>query len=340
MPSPLLVEVLRGQPVPRPPVWMMRQAGRYLPQYMALRSRYDFFTRVQTPELACQITLQPIDIIGPDAAILFSDILVVPQAMGLEVQLTEGKGPYLPRTIATAADLDQLVVAEAAERLDYVYQALGLVKRALPPAVTLLGFAGAPFTILCYMVEGKGSKAFDVAKQFCFAQPQLAHRLLGLITDVTIAYLRRQVAAGADAVQVFDSWSGLLAPADFATFAQPYLLRIAEALAPHAPVILFPKGSWYALPQLAGPSVAALGIDWAIAPAQARALVPAGTVLQGNFDPNKLLMPPAQIIQAVRQMIGEFGPQHYVANLGHGILPNVPVDHARAFVEAVKSYGS
>jgi uroporphyrinogen decarboxylase len=317
---------------------MMRQAGRYLPEYMALRSRYDFFTRVQTPELACQITLQPIDIIGPDAAILFSDILVVPQAMGLEVQLTEGKGPYLPRTIATAADLDQLVVPEAAERLDYVYQALRLVKRALPPSVALLGFAGAPFTILCYLVEGKGSKAFDVAKQFCFAQPQLAHRLLDMITEVTIAYLRRQVAAGADAVQVFDSWSGLLAPADFATFAQPYLLRIAQALAPHAPVILFPKGSWYALPQLAGPSVAALGIDWAIAPAQARAMVPVGTVLQGNFDPNKLLMPPAQITQAVRQMIADFGPQHYVANLGHGILPNVPVAHARAFVDAVKSY--
>ncbi|MCU0451504.1 MAG: uroporphyrinogen decarboxylase, partial [Bernardetiaceae bacterium] len=324
MSLPLLVQVLRGQTVPRPPVWMMRQAGRYLPEYMALRSRYDFFTRVQTPELACQITLQPIDIIGPDAAILFSDILVVPQAMGLEVQLTEGKGPYLPRTIATAADLDQLVVPEAAERLDYVYQALRLVKRALPPSVALLGFAGAPFTILCYLVEGKGSKAFDVAKQFCFAQPQLAHRLLDMITEVTIAYLRRQVAAGADAVQVFDSWSGLLAPADFATFAQPYLLRIAQALAPHAPVILFPKGSWYALPQLAGPSVAALGIDWAIAPAQARAMVPVGTVLQGNFDPNKLLMPPAQITQAVRQMIADFGPQHYVANLGHGILPNVP----------------
>lgn len=334
----LLLKALRGEPVERPPVWMMRQAGRYLPEYMVLRRRYDFFTRVQTPELACEITLQPIDIVGTDAAILFSDILVIPQAMGLEVQLVESKGPFLPNTTTTQSEIEALITAEAPDRLQYVYDAIRLTKQELNGRVPLIGFAGAPFTLLCYMVEGKGSKAFDKAKQFCFAQPELAHRLLDKITEVTIAYLKRQVAAGADCVQIFDSWSGLLSPQDFKIFAQPYLERIADALAPLTPVILFPKGSWYALHDLSDSSASALGIDWCITPGMARELTGNRITLQGNFDPNKLLMPPADIRKAVQEMIDAFGAQRYVANLGHGILPNIPVDHAKAFVEAVKSY--
>jgi uroporphyrinogen decarboxylase len=334
----LFLDALQGKPVERPPVWMMRQAGRYMPEYLVLRKKYDFFTRVQTPELACEITLQPIDRIGPDAAIIFSDILVVPQAMGLTVEMVESKGPFLPKTIATAHDVDQLLVHEATDHLQYVYDAIRVTKQALNGRVPLIGFAGAPFTLLCYMVEGKGSKAFDVAKQFCFTQPELAHRLLHAITEVTIAYLKRQVAAGADCVQVFDSWSGLLSPADFGQFCQPYLERIARELSPLAPVILFPKGSWYALDDLSRQTTAALGVDWTLTGQQARAFTGGRATLQGNFDPNKLLMPPAEIQKAVHEMIDAFGKDRYIANLGHGILPNIPVEHAQAFVEAVKSY--
>ncbi len=336
----LLLRALRGEEVNRPPVWMMRQAGRYLPDYIKLREKYDFFTRVETPELACEITLQPVDQVGVDAAILFSDILVIPQALGLQVLLEEGKGPILPRTVQTAADVDALTVDGAAERLHYVTDALKLTKKELNGRVPLIGFAGAPWTLLCYMVEGKGSKTFDKAKQFCFTQPELAHKMLQKITDATISYLKAQVAAGADLVQVFDSWSGMLSPADFKIFAQPYLLQIADALSGDAPVILFPKGSWYALPELSKSSAAGLGIDWSLTPELARQMSGGKITLQGNFDPSKLLAPIPQIQREVREMIDAFGTQYYIANLGHGILPNIPVDHAKAFVEAVKSYNS
>lgn len=334
----LFLKALKGETVERPPVWMMRQAGRYLPEYIELRNKYDFFTRVQTPELACEITLQPIDIIQSDAAILFSDILVIPQAMGLEVQLVENKGPYLPKTIRTQQDLNELQVKHAEENLQYVYDAISMTKKALNNRVPLIGFAGAPFTILCYMVEGKGSKAFDLAKQFCFAQPELAKGLLDKITTVTIEYLKRQVLAGADAIQVFDSWSSLLSPTDFAEFAQPYLERITKELSPLAPVILFPKGSWYALQSLTNSGASALGVDWCLDAKMARTLTNNAITLQGNFDPNKLMMPPNAIKKAVHEMIDAFGADKYVVNLGHGILPNIPVDHAKAFVDAVMSY--
>ncbi|MFN3951547.1 MAG: uroporphyrinogen decarboxylase [Thermaurantimonas sp.] len=339
MQNHLLLKALKGEPVKRPPVWMMRQAGRYLPSYMELRRKYDFFTRVQTPELACEITLQPVDQIGVDAAILFSDILVVPQAMGLEVQLIEHKGPYLPKTIQTHSDIAMLQTQEAADRLYYVYDAIRLIKRELNDRVPLIGFAGAPFTILCYMVEGKGSKNFERARQFCVSRPLEAHSLLSKITDVTIQYLIRQVKAGADVIQVFDSWSGLLSPSDFSKFARPYLLQIAEALSAHAPVILFPKGSWYALEDLALHSKAsALGVDWCISPHTARALTGGHVALQGNFDPAHLHLSPKDITQEVHDMIRQFGPQQYIVNLGHGITPDVPVENAKAFVEAVKSF--
>lgn len=336
----LLLRALRKEKVERPPVWMMRQAGRYLPDYIKLRNQYDFFTRVQTPELATAITLQPVDQVGVDAAIIFSDILVIPQAMGLEVLMEEGKGPSLPKVMKTAQDIDALRTDGVEESLHYVMAALSLTKKSLAGRVPLIGFAGAPWTILCYMVEGKGSKTWDKAKQFAYTQPGLAHRLLQKITDITIHYLKAQVAAGADTVQVFDSWSGALSPADFNTFAQPYLLQIADAVAPHAPVILFPKGSWYALETLSRSKAAGLGLDWCVAPQQARALTGNSITLQGNFDPARLLAPIPQIKKWVTEMIDGFGTQQYIANLGHGITPNVPVDHARAFVEAVKEYGA
>jgi uroporphyrinogen decarboxylase len=334
----LLLRALKKEKVERPPVWMMRQAGRYLPDYIKLREKYDFFTRVQSPELATEITLQPIDQVGVDAAIIFSDILVIPQAMGVEVLMEEGKGPSLPKTMKSQADIDALITTGAENNLQYVYDALSLTKKELNDRVPLIGFAGAPWTILCYMVEGKGSKTWDKAKQFAYTQPELAHQLLQKITDVTIKYLKKQVKAGADTVQVFDSWAGSLSPADFKTYAEPYLLQIADAVKDDAPVILFPKGSWYALKDLSKSSASGIGIDWSLTPQTARELTNNSITLQGNFDPAKLLAPIPQIKQWVKEMIDGFGTQNYIANLGHGITPNVPVDHAKAFVDAVKEY--
>jgi len=332
----LLLKALRGENVERPPVWMMRQAGRYLPEYIALREKYDFFTRVQTPELAAEITLQPVKRIGVDAAIIFSDILVIPQAMGVEVLMEEGKGPLLPNVIKTEKDVISLFTDKVEEKLDYVMKALTLTKQELNGDVPLIGFAGAPWTILCYMVEGKGSKTWEKAKEFCFTQPDLAHQLLQKITDTTIHYLKAQIKAGANVVQVFDSWAGSLSPEDFKRFAQPYLIQIADALQDDAPVILFPKGSWYALKDLSESSASALGIDWCISPKMARELTAEKITLQGNFDPAKLLLPIDDIKKEVKKMISEFGIQKYIVNLGHGITPNIPVDHAKAFVDAVK----
>jgi len=334
----LLLKALRKEKTERPPVWMMRQAGRYLPDYIKLRDKYDFFTRVQTPELATEITLQPVYQVGVDAAIIFSDILVIPQAMGLEVQLVENKGPFLPKTIVTQKDIEELVTDNVDESLGYVMNALSLTKKELNGRVPLIGFAGAPWTILCYMIEGKGSKTWDKAKQFAYTQPHLAHQLLQKITNITIQYLKAQAKAGADTVQVFDSWAGSLSPEDFKTFAQPYLLQIADALKDDVPVILFPKGTWYALKDLSESSAAGIGLDWCVSPRQARELTGNKITLQGNFDPARLLAPVPQIKKWVKEMIDGFGTQNYIANLGHGIMPNVPVDHAKAFVEAVKEY--
>ncbi len=334
----LLLRVLRGEQTERVPVWMMRQAGRYLPQYMVLREKYGFFERCQTPELACEITLQPVDIIGVDAAILFSDILVVPQAMGLEVQLVETKGPVLPDPIKTIGDLNRICVPDVNDTLYYVFKAIELIKQELNERVPLIGFAGAPWTILCYMVQGKGSKTFDEAKAFCYTQPELAHRILQMITDTTIAYLQGQAKAGVDAIQIFDSWGGSLTPDDFENISLKYIRQIVAALKDVVPTIIFAKGAWHSLEAMALTGAQGLGIDWCIKPQMARQLAGKNVSLQGNFDPAKLLSPIPVIKKEVTAMLNSFGSKHYIANLGHGILPNVPVDHAKAFVDTVKEY--
>ncbi|MGG9972347.1 uroporphyrinogen decarboxylase [Ferruginibacter sp. SUN002] len=334
----LLLRTLRGEKTERVPVWMMRQAGRYLPEYMVLREKYGFFERCQTPELACAITIQPIDIIGVDAAILFSDILVVPQAMGLEVQLIESKGPVLPDPIKSLSDLSRVRIPDVNESLGYVFDAIKLTKKELNNRVPLIGFAGAPWTLLCYMVEGKGSKTFDKAKAFCYTQPEAAHQLLQMITDTTIAYLKGQIAAGADTVQVFDSWGGLLGPDDFENFSLKYIRQIVAALKDTVPVIVFAKGAWYSLDAMAATGAAALGIDWCITPAKAREIAGNNIVLQGNFDPVKLLLPIPEIKKEVTKMLNDFGGHNHIANLGHGIIPSIPVDHAKAFVDTVKEW--
>ncbi|WP_343306159.1 uroporphyrinogen decarboxylase [Chitinophaga niabensis] len=334
----LLLKALQGTPVPRPPVWMMRQAGRFLPDYIKLRDKYSFFERCQTPELATEITVMPVDQVGVDAAIIFSDILVVPQAMGMEVQLVEKLGPLLPQPIKTAADLNRIEIPDVKERLHYVMDALRLTKQTLAGRVPLIGFAGAPWTLLCYMVQGKGSKTFDEAKAFCYQQPAVAHELLNRITETTILYLKAQVEAGADVVQIFDSWGGLLSPKDFEEFSLQYIRRIVAALQGVAPVIVFAKGAWFALEEMAATGAQGLGLDWCIKPELARQFAGPAVTLQGNYDPASLMRPIPEITKSVHEMIRAFGPQRYIANLGHGILPNIPVDHAKAFIEAVKSY--
>jgi uroporphyrinogen decarboxylase len=334
----LLLRTLRGEKTERTPVWMMRQAGRYLPEYIAIRNKYGFFERCQTPELACEITIQPVDIVGVDAAILFSDILVVPQAMGLEVQLKENVGPLLPQPIKTVADLARVRVPDVDETLGYVFDAIKLIKQELKDRVPLIGFAGAPWTLLCYMVQGKGSKTFDEAKAFCYSQPELAHQLLQMITDTTIAYLKGQIKAGADTLQLFDSWGGLLSPADFEVWSLQYIRQIVAAVKDEVPTIIFAKGAWHSLDKMAATGAAGLGIDWCIPANMARQFAGNDITLQGNFDPAKLLSPIPVIEQEVREMLTAFGPGRHIANLGHGILPNVPVDHARAFVHAVKEF--
>ncbi|MBX3102761.1 MAG: uroporphyrinogen decarboxylase [Bacteroidetes bacterium] len=334
----LLLRALAGEAVQRPPVWMMRQAGRYLPDYRKLQDQYDFFTRVQTPDLVAEITVMPVHQVGVDAAILFSDILVMLQAFGVEVQMVPGKGPVIPHTVRTLEDARRFTLPDVEDVLHYVMDGIRATQRALDGAVPLIGFAGAPWTLLCYWVEGKGSKAFDDARAFCFAQPEAAHYLLDLLTEATIRYLNAQVAAGVQAVQLFDSWAGLLAPADFYRFSFPYLKRIAEGVS-GVPLILFARGAEHALADLAQTPASALGLDWTASPEQARALTGGKITLQGNFDPAKLLAPVPYIQQEVRRMMDAFGCQRYIANLGHGILPQVPPDHARAFVEAVQSVG-
>lgn len=334
----LFLRALKGETVERPPVWMMRQAGRYLPDFMKLKAKYDFFTRCQTPELATEITVMPIEQIGTDAAILFSDILVVLQAMNIEVEMKPEVGPWIPTPIRSEKELNEVIVPDAQVALGYVIDAVKMTKQALNNKVPLIGFAGSPWTLLCYAVQGQGSKNFDIAKAFCFSQPELAHRLLQMITDTTIDYLKAKVAAGVDAVQLFDSWGGLLSPEDYNIFSWPYLQQIVTALKDDIPVIVFGKGCWFALHDMAKSGASALGVDWTCSARNARYLSGGQITLQGNFDPSRLLSPIPTIKSEVKKMIDGFGKDRYIVNLGHGILPNIPVDHAQAFVDAVKEY--
>jgi uroporphyrinogen decarboxylase len=334
----LFLKALRGETVDRPPVWMMRQAGRYLPEFMELKEKYDFFTRCRTPELASEITVQPIRRYGMDAAILFSDILVVPQAMGIDVEMKAGVGPWVPQPIRDVSDLQRVRVPDVDETLGYVMDAIRMTKEKLEGQVPLIGFAGSPWTLLCYMVEGQGSKNFAKAKELCFSEPKIAHAVLQRITDTTIAYLKRKVEAGVDAVQVFDSWGGLLSPDDYHEFSWPYINQIVQALKDETHVIVFGKGCWFALNDMARSGASALGVDWTCSARNARYLSGGQITLQGNFDPSRLLSPPDRIRTMVREMIDAFGKDRYIVNLGHGILPNIPLENVSAFIEAVKTY--
>lgn len=336
----LLLRAARGEKTERTPVWLMRQAGRILPEYREVRAKMGGFKElVKTPEFACEVTIQPVDILGVDAAIIFSDILVIPEAMGLPYQMVESRGPWFENTIRTAADVDALRVANGVDDLSYVCDALRLTKAALGGRVPLIGFAGAPWTILAYMVEGSGSKTFSKAKGFLYTQPQTAHALLEKITQSTIHYLKAQVAAGADLVQLFDSWAGILSPDHYRTFALPYIARICDELQPLVPVTVFAKDAHFIRRELGLlKSCNTVGLDWTMDAAESRELIGPDKTLQGNMDPCMLYADFATIKTEAHKMLRAFGPQRHIANLGHGLYPDLQKDHVRCFVDAVKEF--
>jgi uroporphyrinogen decarboxylase len=336
--APLFLRALNGETVERPPVWIMRQAGRYLPDFMVLKNKYDFFTRCQTPELATEITLMPIKQIGLDASIIFSDILVIPQAMGINVEMKNNFGPYIEHPVRKKSDVINLNIQNVEEKLKYVFEAVKMTKKELPLDIPLIGFAGSPWTILCYMVQGSGSKNFDIAKSFCFENPELAKLLLDKITSITIDYLKKKIEAGIDAVQIFDSWGGVLSHTDYQIFSYPYIEQITTALKGIKPVIIYPKGCWHSINAYSKIGASGLGIDWTCSARNARYLSGNNITLQGNLDPSRLFSPQKEIIKQTTQMLNEFGKDKYIANLGHGILPNTPVDNVKVFVETIKNY--
>jgi uroporphyrinogen decarboxylase len=339
----LFLRACRRQPVERTPVWIMRQAGRYLPEYRALRERHDFLTCCRTPELACEITLQPVQRLGVDAAILFSDILVPLPGMGVEV--TFNPGPRLAQPVRTAADVERLRVPDPAEATGYVLDAIRLIRRELEGGVPLIGFAGAPFTMATYLVEGGGSKQFASIKGLLFAEPELAHRLLAVCADTAGAYLAAQVTAGAEAAMLFDTWAGLLSPRDYGRFGQPYVRRVFEQVRRAAadagrdvPRIYYAGDAAGWLDQCRDLQATVVGVDWRLDLDRARVLLGAELAVQGNLDPAVLLGPRALIRERAHAVLEAAGPVGHVFNLGHGILPGTPPDHALALVESVAEF--
>lgn len=338
----LLLRAARHLPTERPPVWMMRQAGRYLPEYRAIREKTTFLTLCKTPELAAEVTIQPVDIVGVDAAIIFSDILVVPEALGMELIVEEGKGgPRFPQPIRTREAVDALQPDGAVERLRYVYDALALTKRELRNRVPLIGFAGAPWTLACYAVEGGGAKSFATVKRMMYEDPELLHSLLNMFTDTASDYLLEQTRAGADIVQIFDTWAGILSKEMFLEFSLPYIMRMVEKIKTGStvPVIVFARGANSALAEIAATGCDVVGLDWTVDIGEVRAMLGPNIALQGNLDPIALYARPEVIAEETRTIIEFHGhlPGHIV-NLGHGINPDTPVEHARTMIDTVKNY--
>jgi len=336
------LRALLRQPVDMTPVWMMRQAGRYLPEYRATRAKAgSFLDLCKNPELACEVTIQPLERFPLDAAILFSDILTIPDAMGLGLYFGEGEGPKFERPVRSKADVDALGIPDPEGELRYVMDAVRTIRRELNGRVPLIGFSGSPWTLATYMVEGGSTKNFALSKGMMFDQPQVMHALLGKLADSVTSYLNAQIAAGAQAVQIFDTWGGMLTPRDYKAFSLDYMQRIVEGLTRQAdgrkvPVILFTKGGGQWLEMMADTGADALGLDWTTDIGEARARVGNRVALQGNLDPSTLYASPETIRRSVAEILESYGKgSGHVFNLGHGIHPEIPPEHAAAMVEAV-----
>lgn len=334
----LILRAARGEKTERTPVWLMRQAGRILPEYRALRGKLSGFKElVETPELAAEVTIQPIDHLNVDAAIIFSDILVVPEAMGLEYQMIEKKGPWFEKTIQTMADVDRMRVPDAYEHLAYTLDAIKITKKELNGRVPIIGFAGAPWTIFSYMIEGSGSKTFAKAKRMLYSDPILSKALLEKITDTTIAYLKAQVECGADMLQIFDSWAGILSPQQYREFALPYISKICNAI-PEVPVTVFAKGAFFVREDLGKLNCQTIGLDWNMDIVESRGLIGNTKTLQGNLDPCALYSDFKTIEKLTKEMMSQFKGGNHIANLGHGVYPDITPDAVKCFIETVKSY--
>ena len=331
----LFLRACRGEATERLPVWMMRQAGRYLPEYRAVRAKADFLTLCKTPELAAEVTIQPVRIVGVDAAILFADILLPLEAMGAELVFAKGDGPTFPHPVRTRADVETLRTPVVEESLSYVFDALRLVRRELDGEVPVIGFGGTPWTLAAYLVEGGGSKHFEHLLAWSYSDPEGLALLLDRIADTSIAYLRGQIAAGAQALQLFDTWGGVLDLARWRAIALPPLAKIVAALQGTVPLIYYVNGGSHLLAGMNELAVDVLSVDWRQPLSTVRRTV-GPRVLQGNFDPAALLAPIPEIERRVAAVIAEGRGGGHIVNLGHGILPMTPVDHARAFVEAAK----
>jgi uroporphyrinogen decarboxylase len=334
----LFVDACFGRETPYSPVWMMRQAGRYLPEYMAVRAEAgDFLGLCRNPKLACEVTLQPVDILGVDAAILFSDILVVPMEMGMQLEFLAGEGPHFPKPIKTQADLDALSVEKAAQNLSYVYETIRLIKEKLSPDKALIGFCGAPWTLATYMIEGGGTKTYAKCKKLLYSEPKFLHAVLAKVTEALKLYMSAQIEAGADAVQIFDSWASALEEEAFFEFSWSYMKELAaylKAKYPHVPIIMFPKGVSGYLDKIDG-EFDVFGVDWSTPIELAREKLGDRYVLQGNMEPTRLYDQNA-IKAGVEHIARVMKGGRHIFNLGHGILPDIPVQNAKYFIKLAK----
>ena len=335
----IFLKACRREKTERTPVWIMRQAGRYLPEYRKIREKYDFLTMVKTPELAAEVTLQPVDIIGVDAAIIFSDILVIPEAMGLPYKMEEKIGPLFEKTISTREDIDALSAEGIAEKLSYVTSAVALAKKGLAGRVPLIGFTGSPWTLLTYMVEGGGTKNFKKAKSFIFNTPEEAHLLLSKITEAVIQYLSAKIEAGIDAYQIFDSWGGVLSKRHYLEFSLPYIEKIIMTIKKQfdTPSIIFSKGANHSFKEMSETSASVIGVDWTTTLAEVRKITGGETAVQGNLDPITLFANDKVLEKEVEKTLADYGNgEGHIFNLGHGILPDVEPSKAKLLVELVK----
>lgn len=333
----LLLRAARGEQCERPPVWVMRQAGRILKEYREVRASVSGFKElVTTPELCAEVTLQPVDILGVDAAIIFSDILVIPEAMGLPYEMIEKVGPRFPEVVRGKSDLSRLTT-DVNGGLSYVKEAIELTKNQLDNRVPLIGFAGAPWTIFAYMTEGKGSKTFAEARKLLYTQPEFSEQLLDMITEATIDYLKMQIRAGADLIQIFDSWAGILPPEQYRQFGLKYISKICNAIS-EVPVTVFAKGAWFALEDMKSLQCETIGLDWNMSPGEARKALGPEKTLQGNLDPCMLYADSETIRKNTLEMMRSFGNRRHIVNLGHGVYPDTDASKVKLFIDTVKSY--
>lgn len=335
----LFLRACKKQTVERTPIWIMRQAGRYLPEYRAIRERADFITMCKTPELAAEVTIQPVDIIGVDAAIIFSDILVIPEAMGMNLEMIESKGPKLYEPIRNLDQINNLKVIDPYKDLKYVLDAVALTKKELNNRVPLIGFAGSPWTLMTYMVEGGGSKNFSEIKKFIYNQPEAAHLLLEKISDAVAEYLSAKIEVGANAIQIFDTWGGLLSQSDFKEFSLQYIEKVISKIKrKEEPIIVFAKGVHHSLDDLANSGADVISLDWTMNLGEVRNKIGSKVALQGNLDPTVLYANKDKIKEEAVKVLSSFGKgSGHIFNLGHGILPDVDPENAKYLVEVIKN---